>query len=145
MKDLSYLCARICNHQIAETQVGNSQTSTFPRTTDSEGAPPELEKRWCGPVESPPAASDAYIWPYTYYIYIRRVLIIYKVYLLYMACGRQSTHPLFTNTHIKIYESYPIRRNHSARRLRHPGLQTQLRGNFYAPRPVGSRGYSPHL
>ena len=69
MKDLSYLCARICNHQIAETQVGNSQTSTFPRTADSEDAPPELEKRWCGPVESLPAASDAYIWPYTYYIY----------------------------------------------------------------------------
>lgn len=69
MKDLSYLCARICNHQIAETQVGNSQTSTFPRTADSEDAPPELEKRRCGPVESLPAASDAHIWPYTYYIY----------------------------------------------------------------------------
>ena len=104
MKDLSYLCARICNHQIAETQVGNSQTSTFPRTADSEDAPPKLEKRRCGPVESLPAASDAYIWPYTYYIYIRRVLIIYKVYLLYMACGRRSAHLLFTNTHIKIYE-----------------------------------------
>lgn len=93
MKDLSYLCARICNHQIAETQVGNSQTSTFSRTTDSGGAPPELEKRRCDPVESLPAASDAYLWLYTYYIYgltpiiyIRRGPIIQGVPIINIAC-----------------------------------------------------------
>ena len=29
MEDLSYLCVRICNHEIAETQVGNSQPTRF--------------------------------------------------------------------------------------------------------------------